>query len=614
MPPSFDGISFREFFDMAADAMLIVDSEGRIVLSNHPAQQLLGYSETELNALHVEAIMPQRYRERHARHRSQFFQDQKNRPMDRGFELIALNRDGLELPVNISLCSCKGGGQSYVLVSLHFNDAESRFHQLAENIHGVLWLTTPDKEEMLYISPGYERIWGRSCSSLLASPTSWMESVVPEDREQVIAAAINQQISGDYNVEYRIQKPNGEIRWIHDRAFPVKDKSGKIYRIAGIAEDITDSKKVYGELLKSELRLKESQLIAKLGSWELDFTTNLLTWSDEVFRIFEIDKEHFGATYEAFLEMIHPDDRDAVNEAYTRHLADHIPYEITHRLRMPDGRIKYVFERCKSEYHNGNPLRSIGTIQDITERKRLEKEILDRRNEMAELQKLHIAAQTASAFAHELNQPLLSIASYSEAALMLLNAPKPNLNKIRAAIEGSERQALRAGQSIRQLLDLLSMNEFPTESFDLNREILDALSVAKKEHELEFHSILRLEDGLPLVRANRTHVQKVLLNLLHNGIEAMQQAGVPLPAALTVTVRTKKDDNLAQVTIQDNGPGFKTKDIKRLFEPFFTTKPSGIGMGLSISRSLIEANGGQLWADPQAGLGATFHLTLPFAS
>ncbi len=262
---------------------------------------------------------------------------------------------------------------------------------------------------------------------------------------------------------------------------------------------------------------------------------------------------------------------------------------------------------------DGNITHYIGAFFDITERKRMELEILERRNEMEYLQKKHVAAQTAAAIAHELNQPLLAIATYSEAALMLMHADKPNSDKIRKAIEGCERQAHRAGQSIRELLEFLSTEEFPIHVFDLNKEIIDVLDAAKLEHELHFDPILRLPEKLPLVRANRTHVQKVLFNLLHNGIDAMQEAGVALPA-ITVTVRTMKDESVAQVTIQDNGPGVKKEDFQRLFDPFFTTKAKGIGMGLIISRSLIEENGGQLWVDPQEGPGAIFHLTLPFAT
>ncbi|MBY0575372.1 MAG: PAS domain-containing sensor histidine kinase [Gallionellaceae bacterium] len=283
------------------------------------------------------------------------------------------------------------------------------------------------------------------------------------------------------------------------------------------------------------------------------------------------------------------------------------------KLKLPKGTMWFELSIARKPVAAGDEPRFIVLSRDITERKKLEKEIQQQRNEMEELQKLHVASMTTAAIAHELNQPLLAIASYSQAALIMLQAGKPNLDKVRKAIEGSEQQAHRAGKAIRELLNFLSLKEFTSEAFDLNREIVDVLNAEKTEHEMQFHSILKLEQQLPLVLANRSHVQRVLRNLLRNGIEAMQQAGVPLPS-ITVIVRTIKDEGVAQITIIDNGPGLKKEAIHRLFEPFFTSKPNGIGMGLAISRSLIETNGGQLWVDPQEGPGATFHLTLPFAT
>jgi C4-dicarboxylate-specific signal transduction histidine kinase len=365
------------------------------------------------------------------------------------------------------------------------------------------------------------------------------------------------------------------------------------------------------ELRRSETRLNQAQHSAHIGNWEL--ASNKLYWSNEVYRIFEIDQAEFRASYEPFLNLIHPDDHDLVTKAYTDSLVTHRPIDIVHRLLFSDGRIKFVHELCEARFDaQGRTIRALGTIQDITGRRILEREIQEQRKEMDTLQKTQIAIQTATAIAHEVNQPLLAIATYCNAALMLLKAESPNLQKIGAAIEASERQALRAGQSIRELITFLNMKEFPSEEFELNSEITNIVATARAEHELQFHAALQLEDRLPLIRANRVHVRKVLLNLLHNGIEAMQEAGVP-QASITITVRTIADKNVAQVTIRDNGPGFKEVDVLHLFEPFFTTKDKGIGMGLTISRSLIEANGGQLWVDPQESPGATFHLTLPFA-
>ena len=312
-------------------------------------------------------------------------------------------------------------------------------------------------------------------------------------------------------------------------------------------------------------------------------------------RIEEFDIPEYAALVPDRLAKIAKEGKARFESAHVRKDGTVMPIEI-------NSKIIYV----------GGEQRYFSVIRDITEQKRLEKEMHEHRYEMAYLQKLHIADQTAAAIAHELNQPLLAIASYSKAALMMIKAEKPDYDEICKAIEGSERQAQRAGQSMRELLEFLRMKEFPSETFDLNEVIYNILNAAKLEYELQFVSIFRVEEELPLVSANRTQVQKVLFNLLCNGIEAMQEFGEPLPA-ITVTVRTMKDENVAQVTIQDHGPGVKKENFHRLFEPFYTTKAKGIGMGLAVSRSLIEANGGQLWFDTQESSGATFHLTLPFA-
>lgn len=251
-------------------------------------------------------------------------------------------------------------------------------------------------------------------------------------------------------------------------------------------------------------------------------------------------------------------------------------------------------------------------VEDITNTKMLETEIKERRNEMEQLQQMHVAGQTASAFAHEMNQPLLAIASFSRAALRMMKSKNPDYDEIAEAIEGCEQQALRAGRSIRDIINFLNSKKLPTEDFDLNQEIIKMIDTIKSENNLMFNTTLKLENSLPFIRANRTHVQKVLLNLLSNGIEAMQGTYVSL-STLDVTISTVRSNGFVQTTIHDNGPGIQKENVNRLFDPFFTTKRDGIGMGLAISRSLIEENGGQLWLDPKEDFGATFHLTLPLA-
>ncbi len=313
-----------------------------------------------------------------------------------------------------------------------------------------------------------------------------------------------------------------------------------------------------------------------------------------------------------FALCVSPEDRERWHRHFlnTKNTAEKQSCELG--LRRDDGSVfQAKLDSLRMTAGPDSPVRIV--IADITEQKSMEQEIQERRKEMDDLQMLHATSQTVASIAHELNQPLLAIASYSSAALMLLESSEPNLDKIRKAVDGCERQAHRAGKSIRDLLEFLNIQEFTTEVFDLNKEIVDVLNAARQEHELAFESIVRGDGRLPLIRASRTHVQKVLFNLLHNGVEAMREAGVAIPV-IFMTVKEMPGERVAQVTIQDNGPGIREEDVHRLFKPYFTTKAKGIGMGLAVSRSLIETNGGKLWFEPQAGSGAIFHLTLPFAS
>ncbi len=255
---------------------------------------------------------------------------------------------------------------------------------------------------------------------------------------------------------------------------------------------------------------------------------------------------------------------------------------------------------------------TLATVHDISTRKRLERDLHEKRREMDTLQKVHVAGQTAAVIAHELNQPLLAIASYSKSALLMLQAPQLDAERLKKALVSCELQTHRAGESIRELLAFLSMSECPSEVFDINREVREMLANACAEHRIRVDSRLQLDQNLPPVKANRTHVQKALLNLFHNGIEAMESGSAGDPV-LTVKTRTVQEPSVVQVSIGDNGPGFSPDHLKRLFDPFFTTKSSGIGMGLAISRTLVEANGGHLWLEPDASPGAQFHLTLPIA-
>lgn len=230
-----------------------------------------------------------------------------------------------------------------------------------------------------------ENIWSEENYLVLGLPpgdgqatyNDWFECIHKDDQEMlahVIAEAIENH--ADLEFDYRVVWPDGSIRWLHEYGKLSMDESGNPAFMHGINIDITERKQTEEALEKSESKLMEAQQIALLGYWELDLVANTLFWSDEIYRIFNLEPQEFGATYEAFLEAVHPDEREFVDQAYINSVKDRTPYDIVHRLLLKDGTIKYVNEKCQTVYdEDGNPLSSLGTVQDITELKQVEESL-----------------------------------------------------------------------------------------------------------------------------------------------------------------------------------------------------------------------------------------------
>ena len=370
----------------------------------------------------------------------------------------------------------------------------------------------------------------------------------------------------------------------------------------------------------SEERLRLAKHAANLGTFDFNPIHKIFYWNERMHEIWGYPNDA-PITFDNFLNAIHPDDRAARLAAY-EHAADPAGdgrYKTEYRVINPiNGLERWVATTGLMHFKDGLATRLVGVVQDITENKMLEKKLQEHRIDTEAIFTQQVAARTASAIAHELNQPLAAISAYSEVALHALNDANANPDKLKRALEGCVAQSQRAGTSLHELLAFLQEGELLTERFDLNDLVTDALNIAKGDGYKEFQPILHLDKKLPAVMANRIQVQKVLVNLLRNAVEAMRGAGV-LNTEITLMVRTHKNMNMAHITVNDSGPGINQGLVKRIFEPFFTTKPRGIGMGLAISRALIEANGGQLWLEPcdksqNTKPGATFHFTLPFAT
>lgn len=253
--------------------------------------------------------------------------------------------------------------------------SEEQFRQMAENIREVFWLATADLSKMLYISPAYEVVWGQSCESLYREPRSFSAAIHEGDRSRVVAIIERDRDQG-FEVEYRVVRPDGSIRWIRDRGFPIKDESGRFYRVAGIAEDITERKYSEEQLKLSKTQLAEAQHLAHIGSWDLDLSSKTVTWSDELYRIFGVQPSEFDHNYEAVIGTTHPDDRDWLRSVIEDAVNTHKPFSVYYRITQPAGEVRVLHARgAVATDEHGNATRLHGTAQDVTERKQAEDEL-----------------------------------------------------------------------------------------------------------------------------------------------------------------------------------------------------------------------------------------------
>lgn len=365
----------------------------------------------------------------------------------------------------------------------------------------------------------------------------------------------------------------------------------------------------------SEERLWLAKQAAELGVFDFDFKHNIIHWDERMSELWGNEPGEI-MTHEKFVAVIHPKDR-ANHQTAFNHAIDPVgngEYHAEFRIIHPtEANERWLAILGQVHFEAGRPSRLVGIARDITKRKDLEKELQIQRTEIESLFKQQVAIHTTSAIAHELNQPLTAISAYSEVALRALENGIFNTQDVKRALEGCVEQAQRAGQSLHELVDFLHKGDINTEQLNLNQVVRDALKIARSDGYNEFHLLLQFEPDLPAVLANRLHIQKALVNLLRNAVDAMRVEKVSA-ATIIISVRTLLKKNMAMLTVRDNGPGVDQAITQHIFEPFFTTKPTGIGMGLSISRALIEANGGQLWLDPDTKEGAKFHFTLPFVS
>jgi signal transduction histidine kinase/GAF domain-containing protein len=369
-------------------------------------------------------------------------------------------------------------------------------------------------------------------------------------------------------------------------------------------------------LRRSETYLSEAQRLSRTGSFGWDVPSGKIYWSQETFRIFACDPSA-EPTFELVLQRTHPEDRRMVRELIDRVSNEKEDFDFEHRLLMPDGSVKYLrVVGHPSTKDDSGRFEFVGAVTDITERKLAEKALQEKevslhetQTELAHVSRVTTMGELAASIAHEVNQPLVGVVTNASASLRLLDRKSPDLVETKEAIRAIIRDGNRAADVISRMRALFKKARPAKEQLNINEAIEEVVILTRSEARRNKVAIrMDLAANLPLIMADRVQVQQVVMNLILNGIEAMRAVE---DRERELVIRTQRSDgDRVLVAVRDSGIGLDPGNVERIFDAFHTTKPGGMGMGLSISRSIVENHGGRLSATPNDGPGATFQFTL----
>ena len=439
----------------------------------------------------------------------------------------------------------------------------------------------------------------------------YLATIHPQDRD-FMAETVKRMCEHDSgcDVKKRIIRPDGAVRYVRCVGIPVLD-NGVLKKILGTAMDITEQELLTRELERQRAHLTEAQKLTHTGSWAWRIPDrNSVEISGEFYRIYGFDPAQGAPTLEEFLERVHPEDRLKWKGITERAIVEKADYDHEFRILLPNGKVKWIRTVGHPVLSDAGHLEQfVGSSTDVTELKSAEQEREKLRQleaDLAHVNRVSTLGEMSASLAHEIKQPIAAAITSANSCVEWLAHEPPNLERARAAAARIDKYGNRAVEIIDRIRSFYKKSPPQRELVDVNGIIQEILTLLKGEAN-RYSVAMRTElaADLPKIMVDRVQLQQVFMNLMLNGIEAMEESGGD------VSVTSRLENGLLLFSVSDTGVGLPTEKLDQMFSAFFTTKPQGSGMGLAISRSIVESHGGQLWATANDGRGATFHFTLP---
>jgi PAS domain S-box-containing protein len=483
----------------------------------------------------------------------------------------------------------------------------SHVRAMLDNAPTMMWRTTASGE-MDYANERYLEAWGQTLEEVKG--WGWKDSIHPDDRQGLVEYWDSHRFTAEDGMyEFRVGTPERGYRWCLSVCSPRLDAEGKVSEWYGATFDIQPRKQTEERLRRSEAFLRHGQMISMTGSVALNRVTGEHYWSEEAYRIFGLDPS-VTPGFEAVLTRVHRDDLSQVQAAIRRIERGEVDVRLEYRAIMPDGAVKHLLVLVNPAHAENDGENVSGVIMDVTAAKLAEEEMHRAQADLTRVTRIATMAELTASIAHEINQPISGILTNSEACLRWIDRPQPDLVEAREAVERAVLGARRVSDVVRQLRAIFARKAPEPTCFELGSVVRNTLPLLRAHMNQHRASVAtQLADEEPGIRADQVQVQQVLINLIMNGLQAPRRPGVDR----RLVIATSHGEGEVTLTVSDNGAGIDDEQLSAMFEPFFTTKSEGMGMGLSICRSIVESHGGTIFARNNAAGGATVGFTFPVA-